>query len=125
MFKRIVLTLVVSACSQPLVGKAELLKDPTRPPDHILHPRALVTDTGNGDNAPSTEEQLRVTSIFASPESSTAIINGQRVSGGDRVGRARVLEIKANSVRLRRDGSTFTIHLFPKIPKTIAEGQNP
>ena len=121
MFKRILLALVVSACFQPLLAHAELLKDPTRPPDHILRPRGLVTTTP----APSTDEQLRVTSIFASPESSTAVINGQRVSRGGKVGRARVLEIKANSVRLRRDGSTFTIHLFPKIPKTVAEGQKP
>lgn len=125
MFKRIVLTLVVSASFQPLLVKADLLKDPTRPPDHILHPRGHVTTSPDGNDTPSTEEQLHLTSIIASPESITAIINGQRVSRGDKVGTARVLEVEANSVRVRRDGSTFTIHLFPKIPKTVAEGHKP
>ena len=125
MFRRTVLTLVVCAVFQPLLVKSDLLRDPTRPPDHILHPRGNVTTDPDSNNTSSIDERLHLTSIFASSERNTAIINGQRVSRGDKVGRAKVLEIKANTVRVQRDGSTFTIHLFPKIPKTVAEGRKP
>ena len=81
---------------------AELLRDPTRP--YTGTPVAGM---------PARDSSFRVTAIFISENRRVAIINGQRVSEGDRVDGATVVEILANSLRLNLHGKAFTTRLLP------------
>ncbi len=81
---------------------AELLRDPTRP--YSGKPVVVVS---------ARDTSFRVTAIFISENRRVAIVNGQRVSEGDRVDGATVVEILANSLRLNLRGKAFTTRLLP------------
>ncbi len=81
---------------------AELLRDPTRP--YSGKPVVVVS---------AKDTSFRVTAIFISEKRRVAIVNGQRVSEGDRVDGASVVEILANSLRLNLRGKEFTTRLLP------------
>ncbi|MHB1951446.1 MAG: hypothetical protein ACYCQK_08225 [Acidiferrobacteraceae bacterium] len=70
------------------------LPDPTRP---------------NFDRQPPSGYRLR--SVLVSPVRRTAVINGRDVSVGDVVGRARVIYIGNNEVRLVRHRSVISLRL--------------
>ncbi len=83
-------------------GGAELLRDPTRP--YSGKPVVVVS---------ARDTSFRVTAIFISEKRRVAIVNGQRVSEGDRVDGASVVEILANSLKLNLRGKAFTTRLLP------------
>ncbi len=85
-----------------LTDGAELLRDPTRPYSAgpvVVAARAVTT--------------FRVTAILMSEKRRVAIVNGQRVSEGDRVDGATVVEILADSLRLNLHGKELTARLPP------------
>ncbi len=89
-----------------LADDAELLRDPTRP----WSARSVAAAaTGN-----ATTSSFRVTAIFTSDKRRIAIVNGQRVSEGDRVDGATVVEILAGALRLNLNGKTITSRVLPK-----------
>lgn len=61
----------------------------------------------------------RLQSIRFSSRERSAIINGRRVTVGDRLGNARVLAIERNAVVLEVGGISQTLKLFPDIGKRI------
>ncbi len=91
--------------SPVLADDAELLRDPTRPwSARSVAPVGSVTATG--------VTGFRVTAIFTSEKRRIAIVNGQRVSEGDRVNGATVVEILADDIRLDFNGKTITARVL-------------
>jgi MSHA biogenesis protein MshK len=96
-----------------LAGAAEL-SDPTRPPD--VMPTALTGDSG--------EESLFVlSSILISPNRRVAIVNGTRVSQGDEVAGAEVVEINASGVQLKADGEVFELRMTKSVKTAVSSRQ--
>lgn len=98
-----ILTAVAILLSGPaLAGSEELLSDPTRP----WSAKSAVV-------APTSAAGFRVTAIFTSEMRRIAIVNGQRVSEGDQVDGATVVEILADSCRLDLLGKAITTRVLP------------
>ncbi len=91
------------ACAAPSVAQA--LADPTRPPD------------ARASREPREPSRTGLQSILLSPERKLAVIDGQTVKVGDRVGQARVLAIDVDSVRLSEGGTVKTMRLLPGTQK--------
>ena len=87
-----------------LTGGAELLRDPTRP-----YAAAPVAAT----RKPARAAAFSVTAILLSQKRRVAIVNGQRVSEGDQVDGATVVEILADGLRLNLHGKEFMTRLLP------------
>ena len=96
------------------VVAAVVLVDPTMPPSHL---------GGAGPEAPAA---LRLQAIVRSQEREFAVIDGQRVVPGDRVGAWRVVEIGPDSVRLRDDARELELRLAPLIRRPVTPpGEQP
>lgn len=91
----------------------ENLPDPTRPP---------VMMQAHGEAASSGPGEPVLQSVLISPGRKVAIISGETVQMGDRVGEARVVRIAEGQVVLARGGQTQTLKLFPGIEKRRAKG---
>ena len=102
-----ILTLAVLLLVAPILANAqETLRDPTRPwSARSVVPVGTVTATG--------VTGFRVTAIFTSEKRRIAIVNGRRVSEGDRVDGATVVEILADDLRLDLNGKTITARVLP------------
>lgn len=83
-----------------LTDAAESLRDPTRP--YSARPSVPVRAVA-----------FSVTAIFTSQKRRVAIVNGQRVTEGDRVDGATVVEILKASLRLNLHGKEVTTSLRP------------
>lgn len=92
------------------VAAAQALPDPTRPPEGV---RAVASPGA----AP---EQLVLQSVVIAGARRSALINGQVVSVGTRLGGARVERIGEAEVELTRDGRRETLRLFPAVDKRAA-----
>ena len=86
------------------------LPDPTRPPFQMMTPA-----TG-GATAPV--EAGMQTVIVRRKGKSGAVINGQYVEVGGKVGDKRVIRISENEVVLQGEGGREVIRLIPSIEKT-------
>ena len=89
------------AAATLLVGASAELVDPTMPPRHAVA----------GSVAPA----LRLQAIVRAPDREFAVIDGQRVEPGDRVGVWSVVEIRRDSVRLRDGERELALRLAPEI----------
>lgn len=92
------LLLVLPAVADDLDG----LADPSRPSWN----RAVSDDTPSG---------LVLQSTQVSPQQQVAVISGQRVMVGARVGGAEVVAIKPFEVVLRRSGKDTVLRLLPRL----------
>lgn len=106
-------TAVIIACGLALlavmtVAQAQGLPDPTRPPPAV---EALPDATGELA-VPTLTVQTIIRRQGARP---AAVINGEYVELGGRVGDARVVRISENSVVLMNDGTRETLELTPGI----------
>ncbi len=100
-----ILTLAVLLLVTPILAYAqETLRDPTRP----WSARSVAVATGH-----ATTSSFRVTAIFTSDRRRVAVVNGQRVSEGDRVDGATVVEILADDLRLDFNGKAITARVLP------------
>lgn len=95
-------------CFAPyLVNADEILRDPTRPPAILFAPQERETiDVGPVLQSVS----------FASGRR-TAIISGQNVRTGSKVGEARVIRISETEVVLKTGNSLQRLKLFPDVEK--------
>lgn len=91
-------------------GMAQSLADPTRPPDA---PLAGPDGAASAANTASAAPQLQSVLVSSSGRR-VAVINGQTVRVGDKVGNASVAGIDGNSVLLRRGKALETLRLYPK-----------
>lgn len=88
-----------------LADDAEVLRDPTRP----YNARSVAAATG-GAKVAST---FRVTAIFTSEMRRIAVVNGRRVTEGDKVDGATVVEILADRLRLNLGDKAITSRVLP------------
>lgn len=88
-------------------GMAQSMVDPTRPAD------APLAGLDSPASAVRTAPQLQSV-LVASSGRRVAVINGQTVRVGDKVGDASVTGIADNSVQLRRGKALETLRLYPK-----------
>ncbi len=91
---------------------AEVLPDPLRPP------AAPVADS----SAPVTNSGPILQSVFISSGRKVAVINGQSVQVGDKIGEARVLRIAEGEVVLAQGKESQTLKLFPGLEKHWSAG---
>jgi MSHA biogenesis protein MshK len=89
------------------------LSDPTRPPEGGAEVVEPAPDTGSG----------RLQSILVSESRRLAVIDGQRVGVGDRIGTARVLRIERDSVLLEDAEGTWMLSFGGGLEKTPVEPQ--
>jgi len=91
----------------PLANADEIFHDPTRPPAVLFAPQERETvDVGPVLQSVS----------FASGRR-TAIISGQNVKTGSKIGEARVISIRETEVVLKTGNSLQTLKLFPDVEK--------
>jgi hypothetical protein len=98
----LVLALPALVVTSPLYAEAQA--DPMRPPS--------ATSSGSVSSRKAVQ-YYHLSSILISPGHRSAIINGKRVSVGERIGRARVTEIRGNEVTLSIAGKTRKLTLIP------------
>lgn len=85
------------------------LPDPTRPP------AALYTAPGSSAHAAPSGPVLQ--SVFISGKNKLAIINGQTLKLGDKLGEAQLVKIAETEVVLREGKNLQTLKLFPGVEK--------
>ena len=103
-------------CTLGLVASGSLAQgfvDPTRPPTSIASPVA----EGAG---PVEASGPVLQSILISPSRVVAIISGQSVKVGDRVGEAKVIKISDNEVTLRTGSDVKVLKLFSNVEKKLS-----
>ena len=83
---------------------AAAIPDPTRPPDALIPASNKINATGT----------LGVTAIFVYPNHRFAIINGQMVRVGDKIGEYTIINIQHDTVELT--GSQDTSLVLPILP---------
>jgi len=93
--------------------------DPMRPPAT----KAMSSTAPSGTR--QRREALQLNAVRITDQQRSAIINGQRVAEGERVGTARVVSIESASVTLERTGSRFTLNLLPSTFKRPTGVQQP
>ncbi len=89
--------LLLLSISAPVVAD-EVLRDPTRP---------YAARTARSLGTP----EFTVNAIFSSAERAVAIVNGQRVTVGERVDGATVVSIEKNQLVLTIGGKSITAKL--------------
>lgn len=92
--------MAMAACA----AAAAPFPDPTRPPG-----ATQAGPSGGGAEAPA----LRLESVLIAPDRRIAVINGQAVRVGQKVGDARVVRITETEVALREGAATQVLKLFP------------
>jgi MSHA biogenesis protein MshK len=85
--------------------EAASFADPTRP----------ATFTPGAAPAPSGRPRLE--SVLIAPDRRLAVISGQRVQVGDRIGGAQVVSITESAVVLRSGEAAETLLLFPQLKR--------
>ena len=86
---------------------AQTLSDPTRPP----------TGYRSGGVRSAESQPLRLESVLISEDRRSAIISGEQVALGEKIGRARLVEVSESEVVLLVGGVRRTLKLFPKVHK--------
>jgi MSHA biogenesis protein MshK len=89
-------------CLISTVAFAQVLPDPTRPPDAIISPV----------DQPSASKDSGLQSLIISPTRRAAIINGQSVELGDKLGDARLVEVHESYVVLRDAEGKHVLRMF-------------
>ena len=105
--------------ANPLQQAADLLRmlqDPTRPPADLLEkPKASTTGAGEPTPAPAPLPQWRLQSVIIGPGRRTALLNGETVRVGSKLGDARVTRIERDAIELRIGRERRRIPLFPAL----------
>lgn len=86
---------------------AEALPDPTRPPAETSAPQAQAAPKEGG-----------LQSVFISPARRAAIINGETIELGGRLGDSTLVEINESSVVLKGPEGLRAVPLFPGVALT-------
>lgn len=115
----IVLLASVMLCAGTV--SANILRDPMRP-DRIKQVEPPKKSASASKSTAVRKPLWLLSAITYTPDASSrsAIVNGQRVVQGSRVGGATIQKIDNNSVLLSRSGKAISLRLFPQI-KTAPE----
>ena len=90
-------------------ARSQVLNDPTRPPASL----GVPADAAAGQ--PKEEPELQ--SVLISPTRRVAVIDGQTVALGEKIGESRVIRITEGEVVLRNGQGLQVLKLFPKFVK--------
>lgn len=101
---RLIGSIVLFACVGSAVA-TEQLQDPTRPSGFV------ATDAGHA-STPKTPD-LVLNALWIAPGERSALINNRRVTVGDSIGAARVLDIRRDAVVLLRGNEQLTLRVLP------------
>jgi len=88
---------------------AGLAADPTRPP----------TFSTSAPGAEKAAAERRLQSVLIAPGRSVAVIDGELVRVGSRLGDAQVVKIDESGVVLRGSGGTQTLRLLPDAARSV------
>jgi len=91
------------------------LRDPTRPYAEQLSFSAERPVDG--------DQPWVLNSTLVAPDRRTAVINGTLVSEGDWLGRARVVSVEHNKVKIESGGRRITLRLIPESIKRRRQAQ--
>lgn len=110
-------TAVMIVCGLALVAamtvaQAQALSDPTRPPALLEGPAASEA----GEHAPAAGLQSIIRSNCGKPG---AIINGEFVTLGGRLGDARLMKVGEDFVTLKSPSGRETLKLIPGVEKKL------
>ena len=114
MFSALKAALVVLLLGGVIPAAAENLSDPTKP--WAYKPQAA----GDAGAAAAAVKTPALSSTMISPERRIAVIDGQIVQEGDRLGSKKVIAIEAGLVRLRGPQGNSTLTLLPAPIKKAA-----
>jgi len=103
--ERMVMAMLLIGMSAQVLASG--LHDPTRP---IGFQAAVVSSAGDSAAKPQ-EAPLEVSEIQLSPRRHTAVINGKRLSVGERIGKARLVGIEPGRVVMMRAGRRLELVL--------------
>lgn len=106
--KRLVMFLLIAGSS---AVQAQSLGDPLRPP-------SAPASSGAETVQEASPNQLQ--SVLISPSRKLAVINGQTVALGGRIGDATLARVSETGVVLKRGATLETLHLLPGIEKKKA-----
>jgi len=95
---------VLVLCAVSLLTSAEVLTDPTKPPAEI----SIQADA-------SPAEAALLQSIIISPLRRAAILNGQTVELGGKIGDVTLIEVNESGVVLQGTGGRQVLTLFPNV----------
>ncbi len=87
------------------LGTAHALDDPMRPP--------LVRSAPSEGATAAPQQRYQLTSTLVSAQRRIAVINGRRLTVGERIGNARLVAVESDRAILSEAGRTFTLHLIP------------
>lgn len=106
--------LLLAACglAAQLASAEEIFRDPTRPPSSLYAPTLNATEEWVETQAGSILQSIR-----KSNGRYTAVINGETVIVGSKIGDARVVKIRETEVILKTADSLQTLKLFPDVEK--------
>ena len=94
-----------------------------------MRPPSMAVEGNGGKSASGPSKQAgpdyTLSAIRIGHNQRSAIINDRNVSIGERIGQARVVEIRANGVTLKQNGKEITLPLLPIGIKTPAEANRP
>ena len=88
---------------------ADILRDPTRPPAALE--MASQGSGADGDVGP------KLQSVLISPSRRVAVVSGQTVTVGDKIGESQLVKISEGEVVLRNGKILQTLKLFPDVEK--------
>ena len=91
----------------PMTLQAQL-DDPTRPPGY-----RLVLPGGKK----ATTIRFSLSSVRISSTRRSAVVNDRSVEAGDLINGAKVVAIYPSSVKLKKQGKTFTVRLISQVMK--------
>jgi MSHA biogenesis protein MshK len=95
------------------VAAAEPLPDPTRPSIDLSY--GTGSAGGAADIVPVESVPQGLQSIIIAPNYRAAIINGETVSLGGKLGDSRLVEVRESSVVLQNAQGRRVMELFPKV----------
>jgi hypothetical protein len=108
---------VFAACLPAFVagaGWCQELSDPTKPPAGFY--------VGAGPGRPGQNGNLVLQSVLIFPDVRSAIINGEHVSLGEKIGGQRLVRVSETEVVLLDGGIRRTLKLFPGVEKRPSSG---
>ena len=106
-------------CGVAPVFASESLPDPTRPAVEIPS-EAEPSKAGGSEELPVTKKE-GLQSIIISPQRRAAVINGVKVTQGEIIGDATLVEVRENSVVLQGPQGRRVMELFPGVHLNNAE----
>ena len=114
---RTVLSRIFAACVLAFVagaGWCQELSDPTKPPAGFY--------LGAGPGRPGEHGDLVLQSVLIFPDVRSAIISGEHVSLGEKIGGLRLVKVSETEVVLLDGGIRHTLKLFPGVEKRLSSG---